>query len=149
MWLLRFLPDSFLYFVVLCTFFSGIAAYTASRFISYLPMLLPYQQILRVGGVILMIIGIYFYGSYSTEMWWREKVKELEAKIAIAEEQSKTANAKIETKVVQKTKIIKDLQIVYRDKIVEVAAKIDSQCVIEPESLSILNDAAKTPGVSK
>lgn len=149
MWLLRFLPDSFLYFIVLCIIFSGIAAYIASRFISYLPMLLPYQPILRVGGVILMIIGIYFYGSYSTEMWWREKVRELEAKVAIAEEQSKTANAKIETKVVQKTKIIKDLQIVYRDKIVEVAAKIDSQCVIEPESLSILNDAAKTPGASK
>jgi hypothetical protein len=149
MWLLRFLPDSFLYFIVLCILFSGIAAYTASMFIKYLPMLLPYEKALRIAGIALTVLGIYFYGSYSTEMWWREKVRELEAKVALAEEQSKTANAQLTTKIVEKTKIIKDLQVVYKDKIIEVAAKIDSQCVIAPESLSILNDAAKTPGASK
>jgi hypothetical protein len=149
MWLLRFLPDSFLYFIVLCILFSGIAAYIASMFIRYLPMLVPYEKVLRIVGIALTVIGIYFYGSYSTEMWWREKVTELEAKVALSEEQSKSANAKLETKIVEKTKVIRDLQVVYKDKIIEVATKIDSQCVIAPESLSILNDAAKTPGASK
>jgi uncharacterized protein (UPF0147 family) len=118
-------------------------------FIRYLPMLVPYEKVLRIVGIALTVIGIYFYGSYSTEMWWREKVTELEAKVALSEEQSKSANAKLETKIVEKTKVIRDLQVVYKDKIIEVATKIDSQCVIAPESLSILNDAAKTPGASK
>jgi hypothetical protein len=95
------------------------------------------------------VLGIYFYGGYSVEMQWREKVRELEAKVALAEEQSKTANAQLETKIVEKTKVIHDLQVVYKEKIVEVASKIDAQCVVAPEALNILNEAAKTPGASK
>lgn len=149
MWILRFLPDSFLYFIVLCILFAGIGAYTVSMFIKYFPPLMPYQKALRIGGIVLTVLGIYFYGSYSTEMWWREKVRELEAKVALAEQQSKTANTELQTKIVEKTKVIHDLQVVYKERITEAASKIDAQCVVAPEALNILNEAAKTPGASK
>lgn len=144
-----FLPDSLLYFFVICTILLGIAAYTAGTFVKYFPPLMPYQQALKIGGAVLTVLGIYFYGGYAVEMEWRQKVRELEAKIALAEEQSKTANAQIETKIVEKTKVIHDLQVVYKEKIVEVAKTIDAQCVVAPEALDILNEAAKTPGASK
>lgn len=144
-----FLPDSLLYFFVVCTILLGITAYAVGTFIQYFPPLMPYQKALKIGGAVLTVLGIYFYGGYAVEMEWRQKVRELEAKIALAEEQSKTANAQIETKIVEKTKVIHDLQVVYKEKIVEVAKTIDAQCVVAPEALDILNEAAKTPGASK
>lgn len=144
-----FLPDSLLYFFVVCVILLGIAAYTVGTFIQYFPPLMPYQKALKIGGAVLTVLGIYFYGGYAVEMGWRQKVRELEAKVALSEEQSKTANAQLETKIVEKTKVIHDLQIVYKEKIVEVATKSDAQCVFAPEALYILNEAAKTPGASK
>ena len=149
MWMLMFLPDSLLYFFVICTILLGIAAYAVGTFIQYFPPLMPYQKVLKIGGAVLTVLGIYFYGGYAVEMDWRQKVRELEAKVALAEEQSKTANAQIETKIVEKTKVIHDLQVVYKEKIVEVAKTIDAQCVVAPEAIDILNEAAKTPGASK
>lgn len=149
MWMLKYLPDSVLSFFTLCMLYSGIIIYLVSVFIKYFPPLMPYQKALKIGGAVLTVLGIYFYGGYSVEMQWREKVRELEAKVALAEEQSKTANAQLETKIVEKTKVIHDLQVVYKEKIVEVASKIDAQCVVAPEALNILNEAAKTPGASK
>jgi hypothetical protein len=149
MWMLMFLPDSLLYFFVICTILLGIAAYAVGTFIQYFPPLMPYQKALKIGGAVLTVLGIYFYGGYAVEMDWRQKVRELEAKVALAEEQSKTANAQIETKIVEKTKVIHDLQVVYKEKIVEVAKTIDAQCVVAPEAIDILNEAAKTPGTSK
>lgn len=144
-----FLPDSLLYFFVVCVILLGIAAYAVGTFIQYFPPLMPYQKALKIGGAVLTVLGIYFYGGYAVEMEWRQKVRELEAKVALSEEQSKTANAKLETKIVEKTKVIHDLQIVYKEKIVEAATKIDAQCVVTPEALDILNEAAKVPGASK
>jgi len=149
MWMLMFLPDSLLYFFVVCTIVLGIAAYAVGTFIKYFPPLMPYEKVLKIGGAVLTVLGIYFYGGYSVEMEWREKVRELEAKVALAEEKSKTANAQLETKIVEKTKVIHDLQVVYKDKIVEIAKTIDAQCIVEQETLNILNEAAKFPGASK
>lgn len=149
MWLLMFLPDSLLYFFVVCTILLGIAAYAVGTFIQYFPPLMPYEKALKISGAVLTVLGIYFYGGYAVEMQWREKVRELEAKVALAEEQSKTANAQVKIKIVEKTKVIRDLQVVYKDKIVEVAKTIDAQCVVAPETLDILNKAAEIPGASK
>lgn len=144
-----FLPDSLLYFFVVCTILLGIAAYAVGTFIQYFPPLMPYEKALKISGAVLTVLGIYFYGGYAVEMQWREKVRELEAKVALAEEQSKTANAQVKIKIVEKTKVIRDLQVVYKDKIVEVAKTIDAQCVVAPETLDILNKAAEIPGASK
>jgi len=149
MWLLMFLPDSLLYFFVVCTILLGITAYAVGTFIQYFPPLIPYEKVLKIGGAILTVLGIYFYGGYAVEMEWREKVRELEAKVALAEEQSKTANAQVKVKIVEKTKVIRDLQVVYKDKIVEVTKIIDAQCVVAPETIDILNKAAEIPGASK
>jgi hypothetical protein len=47
-------------------------------------------------------------GAASNEEKWQERVKELEGKLAIAENKSKEENVKIEEKVVTKTKVIKE-----------------------------------------
>jgi uncharacterized coiled-coil protein SlyX len=100
-------------------------------------------------SIVLLVAGVYFKGGYSVEMAWRERVAELEAKIAISEQQSKEVNEKIVTVYKDRVKVVKEKQIVVQEKIKTVEVMIDSVCKVTPESIDILNDAAANPGVKK
>ena len=56
----------------------------------------------------MLTTGVYFEGGYTTEMAWRERVREVEAKLAAAEKQSAEVNTEIVTKIVTQTKIVRE-----------------------------------------
>ena len=143
MWMLSFIPDALLHLVVIGITFAGLGIYALSFFTRFIPPLIPYSGIARIVGTVLIIAGIYFYGSYSTEMSWRNKVAELEEKVKISEAKSKTANVEIQTVYRDKVKIVKETQVVIQERIKEVEKRIDSQCTVDTEVINILNDAAK------
>jgi hypothetical protein len=151
MWLLAFLPDALLSFVVNITLIAGVLGFAASFFfgyvVRYLPQLMPYRMIIQVVSIVLLVAGVYFKGGQASEMRWREKVRELEAQVAKAEEKSKEVNEQIKTVYVDKVKVVKEQQVVVQEKIKTVEVKIDSQCKITAETLDIINDAAR--GVKK
>jgi hypothetical protein len=149
MWLFSFFPDSWLHFAVLCVLTSGVGMYVLGYFSSFIPPLRLYKTQIQLIGTILAIAGVYFYGSYATEMEWRERVKEAEAKVAIAEAKSQETNTIIKKVYVDKIQVVHDKEIVIQEKIVEVAAKMDAKCEVIPEALDILNEAAKKPEVKK
>ena len=97
----------------------------------------------------MLVAGVYLRGGYGVEMEWRQKVAELEAKVAKSEEKSKEINTVIQKVYVDKVKVVKDVQIVIQEKIVEKTKIIDAECKVAPEALEILNEAAKNPGESK
>ena len=141
--LMAFVPDSFVEFAVNATLVSGIVGVMSGEILRFIPPLRPYLKFLRSLGYILLVIGVYFKGSYATEMEWRAKVEALKQKVAIAEEQAKTANAQIETKVVTKIQTIHDTKVVTK-KVLEVQKEIiDSECKVPPEAINLLNAAAK------
>ena len=143
MFLLSFVPDAILHLVVVGILFTGVGIYALSFFTRFIPPLIPYSGITRIVGTLLIVCGIYFYGSYSTEMSWRTKVAELEEKVKISEAKSKTANVEIQTVYRDKVKIVKETQVVIQERIKEVEKRIDSQCTIDTEVINILNEAAK------
>lgn len=145
MFLLSFLPDSFLIWVVNIILLAGLLGTFSSYFIRFIPPLIPYAGLVKTLGIILLVAGVYLRGGYGVEMEWRKKVADLEAKIAISEEQSKTANAKLETVVKEKVRVVKEVQVVIQERIKEVEKRIDAQCVVDPEVITILNDAARKP----
>jgi len=147
MWMLSFVPDALLYAVVISIMFIGIALYVISFFTRFIPPLIPYSGIARILGTILTVVGIYFFGSYSTEMSWRAKVAELEEQIKVSEAKSKETNIQIQKVYVDRVKVVKQTQIVIQEKIKEVEIKIDSECKVAPEAVDILNEAAA--GVKK
>jgi hypothetical protein len=111
--------------------------------------LIPYKEPTRIVGTLLIIAGVFFYGSYDTEMRWRRQVEEMQAKIAQAEEKSKKANIKIVTKIQNRVKVIKEYKTVYKNQIKEVATKIDAECKVDPAAIRIINNAAKEPPEAK
>lgn len=150
MWLLHFLPDSFLTFAVNATLILGIISVLVSFFVlkplsKWLPVLSKYATAIQILSVLILVAGVYFKGGYSTEMQWRDRVKELEEKLAKAEELSAKVNTKIETKVVTKTKVVKekgDEIVKYIDREI---VKYDNVCVIPKEFIKAHNDAAEAP----
>jgi len=147
MWMLSFVPDALLHIVVIGIMIAGIAIYALSFLTRFVPPLIPYSGIARIFGTILTVVGIYFFGSYSTEMLWRAKVTELEKQIKISEAKSKEINIQIQKVYVDRVKVVKQTQIVIQEKIKEVEIKIDSECKVAPEAVDILNEAAA--GVKK
>ena len=146
--MLSFVPDALLYTVVIGILFTGIALYIISFVTRFIPPLIPYSGIARILGTILTVVGIYFFGSYSTEIEWRARVAELEEQVKVSEAKSKEINIQIQKVYVDRVKVVKQTQIVIQEKIKEVEIKIDSECSkVAPEAVDILNEAAA--GVKK
>ena len=62
--------------------------------------------------------------------------------MAISEQKSKEANTQIQTVYVDRVKVVKEKQIVIQEKLKTVEVKIDANCKVVPEAISILNEAA-------
>jgi len=143
---LHFLPDSLLIWVVNITCIIGAIATVLGFFLGWLPGIRQYKTPLQVLGVVLLVVGVYWKGGYSTEMEWRAKVEAMQAKVDAAEVKSKKANSHLKTKIVTKVKVIHDTQVIIKKELVEKAAAIDAECKVSSDAINILNAAAKTPG---
>ena len=122
MWILHLLPDSLILFFTYCLIGAGAAGLAASWLITFIPFLNIHRTWIQLVSILLLVSGIYWYGGYSNEMSWRERVAEIEAKVRKAEEKSQQINNEVETRVVEKTKLIREkgkTQIEYINRLVE------------------------------
>ena len=141
-WMLGLIPDSFFVWVTYVLMILGAGLYVASKLVAWIPLMSQYKLPSELIGVGVLMVGVYMFGSYGTEMLWRERVRELEAKVKIAEEKSQQVNTVIETRVVTKIKVVKENVYVNREIIKEVAGKqLDAQCTL-PQSTISLHDSA-------
>ena len=143
MWMLHFIPDSYLHLAVSIIILAGIIIYSLSLVMNLIPDANFYKEPVRILGTIVFAAGIYFYGGYSTEMEWRQKVAEAEVKVAEAEAKGKEVNKQVAAKIIVKNKIIKQQEIVYRERVKEIAAQVDAKCIVDPRIVKAINDAAK------
>ena len=126
---------------------AGLGLYVLSKLVAWLPVISRYKTPAEVLGVLILVAGAYLFGSYGTEMAWRQKVKDLEEKVAKAEAESKQTNSIIQTKIVTKVKEIKVFQDRIKEIIVEKEKIIDAQCKVPDEALEILNASAQNKPV--
>lgn len=139
MWILNFLPYWVFYLILL----AGVVGLLAATVLKVIPFISAYRLPLQVVSLAFFAFGLYMAGAISNQEAWDEKIKEMENKVALAEEKSKAANGKIEYKFVDRVKVVSDVQVVVQEKIKEVATIIDSQCKLTPEAIDLLNAAAK------
>jgi len=143
MFLLSLIPDTFLHMAIFAIIATGIVIYMASFFLALVPVLIPYRPIFHVLSLFFILVGVYFAGGYSTEMEWRRRVSKLEEKVAKAEEQSKQANTKLDSKTQEKVKVIREKGLVVKQYIDREVTKYDNQCVIPKEFVKAHNDSAE------
>jgi hypothetical protein len=151
MWILHFLPDAVILWICNIVLLAGIVLTAAAFFIKRIPVINQYRIPAQVLGIALLVAGVYWRGGYAVEQEWRERVAEVEAKVAAAEAKSAEENVKIVTKVLTKTQIIRtrgETITKYIDReIVQYDTKFapGGQCEIPREFIKALNDAAEAP----
>jgi hypothetical protein len=148
MWMLSFVPDSLLIWIVNTILVIGaigsfLSFFVLHKILNKIPALAPYYLLIQVVSAVLLVAGIYFKGGYDVEAGWRDKIRVAQEKAALAEQQAKEANVKLDAEIKKKQRVVKENTIVYRDRIREVEKIIDKECKVAPEAIDIHNAAAK------
>lgn len=154
MWMLSFVPDSFLLYIINTILLAGavgsfLTFFALNRILRWFPWIAPYYLILQIVSAALLVGGIYFKGGYSVEMAWRGKVAEAEAKVAVVEEQSKELNKKLEEERKKKQKVKVEYYTTVKTQIREVEKQINADCRIDPKVNELVNKAATNPEKAK
>jgi hypothetical protein len=143
MWILKWLPDWIFYGILL----AGVIGYLATYLIKYIPVpfVYMYKTPIQLGSIAAIVIGTFMSGAIYDNNAWLDRVHEMEAKVAKAEQESKEANNKIDNKTQEsKTKIV-EKQVLVKQYIDREVTKYDNQCIIPKEFIKALNDAAEAP----
>jgi hypothetical protein len=142
-WMFSIIPDAILNWVYWFIIALGITGMFAGWFSKFIPMYGRYIGFIKPVGIALVILGVWLRGGYDTEMAWRAKVEEAQAKVAKAEAASQEVNTKLETERKKKAKVRTEYITTVKERIVKETQVIDAECKVAPEAISILNDAAK------
>jgi hypothetical protein len=147
-WMIGLIPDAVLSGLYWAIITAGITGVLAGWLGKWIPFYGNYVKILQPVGIVLLVLGVWLRGGYDTEMAWRAKVAEAEARVAAAEQKSQETNTVIEQKIVEKTKVIKgkteyitqylDREVVKKEEII----KYIEQCPVPKEIIDIHNQAA-------
>jgi len=140
MWILSWLPNWIFYGMVLI----GVIGFAATYLFKYIPVpfIYMYRKPIQIGSMLAIIFGTFMSGAIYDNEAWEARVKEMEAKVAKAEQQSKEANTVIESKVEKAKEKIVQKQIVVKQYIDREIVKYDNTCVIPKEFVEVHNKAA-------
>jgi hypothetical protein len=137
-WLLQLIPDGIFVWITYLLFAAGLVLYVASKLVSWIPLMGQYRLPAELVGIVALVIAAYFYGGVS----YREQITEMKQRIKIAEEQSQQVNTVIETKIIEKVKVVKENVYITREIVRDTAGQqLDAQCSL-PRSTVSLHDSA-------
>lgn len=104
MWIISFLPEWVFHLI----FGIGLIGVVTGFFLGFIPFVKQYKLPIQIVSILVLVLGVYLQGGLADYKEWEAKVKELEAKVAVAEEKAKTKNVEIQEKVVTQTKIVRE-----------------------------------------
>ena len=143
MWFLSFVPDAWLHWFVHGVVLLGIVLSVVGTIGKSISFIAEYGFIVKALGSILLLVGIFFEGGYGVEMMYRNKIADMQAKIKVAEQQSKSVNEQIKTKVIEKVKIIKEQENVKMREIEKNRNSINADCKLSDDAWVWYNRASQ------
>lgn len=122
MWILKWLPDWIFYAILLLGVVGLIATYLVKFISKFVPPLYVYKTPIQVVSIVMIVFGTFMAGAIHNNNEWEARVKELEEKVKVAEEKSKEVNREVETRIVERTKVVREkgkTQIEYVNRLVK------------------------------
>ena len=144
-WVLSFLPESIFILIYYIMLSAGIVLYIASKLVTWIPMMGQYRLPAEVVGVVLLVVGAFFYGGHGVQKAWLDRVAELEAKVKAAESKSQVVNTVIQTKIVERVKIVEKKVEVVKKEIEIQREVINAECKINDVAIELYNKAVSDP----
>ena len=120
----------------------GATIYFFSGVVSAFGPVVAYAKYVKAVGGIVLLSGVYLTGGASVTESWQQQVKELQHQVAVSQQASTDTNQLVQTVLQQKTKVIRDKQIVVQEKIVTDSVAMDAVCQVDPVVIEDLNLAA-------
>ena len=145
------MPDALILWFCNILLIVGLVLTVAGFFAHRIPVIWQYQLPFKVLGIALLVLGVYFRGGYAVEAEWRERVAEMEQKVAEAQAESQKVNETVKTRVVTRTKVVQtrgqDIVKYVDREVVKYNTKFapGGQCEIPKEFIKAINDAAEAP----
>jgi hypothetical protein len=136
---------SWIIYIVHAAFIAGVIGTFFGGIVSKIPVIGNYGAIVKSIAIPLLLVSIFAEGYMYASQSWIEETKKFEEKVKIAEQQSKAANEKIKTIYIDRVKVVEKQKEIIKEKIKEVEKLIDAKCEVAPETIQILNQAAKSP----
>ena len=137
-WLLQLIPDSIFVWITYLLFGTGVILYVASKLVFWIPLMGQYRLPAELVGVVALVVAAYFYGGIS----YREQIADMKQRVKTAEEKSQQVNTVIETKIIEKVKVVKQNVYITREIVRDTAGRqLDAQCSL-PRSTVSLHDSA-------
>jgi hypothetical protein len=139
-WMINLLPTWMFHMIILI----GIVLILSSWILKRIPFIKEYNFPIHLIGILLTGVGIYYTGERVNEANWEAKIKDMESKVQVAEAKSREVNTVIETKVLEKVKIVKEKTNANKKIIQEVAgAQLDAKCELPNSTVMLVNSASK------
>ncbi len=138
-----FVPDALIAWIVNGLVIVGLVGIAAGFVTKWIPGIGPYAGLARTIGIVCLVLGVYFKGGSDVERVWRERVAQLESKVAQAEKKSAAANDKLAAEIKQNQKLNKEVRDAVNASIKANADKIDSVCRVDDVAISLHNSASQ------
>ena len=138
-----FVPDWLITIMVNGLIIVGLVGISASWIARWVPYFNMYRGPIQAIGVVCLVLGVYFKGGADVERSWRERVKELEARVAQAEKQSQEANKKLTDQLAQNKKLTQEVRNANQAAIRANAEKINAECRVPDIAIELHNSASK------
>ena len=146
MWQLAYLwnliPTVVIAWVVNGLIIVGIIGVCASWIARWVPYVSAYRGPVQLVGTVCLVLGVYMKGGADVEMKWRSQVEDFQAKITVAETQSKEANERLATEFKKSTQLIEEVKNANKASIRANAIQIDSECRVPDVAISLHNSAS-------
>jgi len=148
MWFLSFIPDWILQWAIHGLVILGLVLTFIGSIVRFVPIIQPYALVGRQLGIVLLVIGVFFEGGYATEMSYRARITEMQAKIKEAEIQSAKANEKLAAEVSKNKELIKE-KVNKNAKDIEAKREaINAECKLSDDAWVLYNRAVE-PKISR
>lgn len=148
MWFLSFIPDWILQWAIHGLVIVGLVLTFIGSLVKFIPVIQPYALVGRQLGIVLLVIGVFFEGGYATEMSYRARIAEMQAKIKEAEVKSAQANEKLANEVSKNKELIKE-KVNRNDKDIEAKRQaINAECKLSDDAWVLYNRAVE-PKISR
>lgn len=146
MFLISLLPLSWFEYLVHLIFLSGVIGLVVGTFASKLPFISAYGTIVKAISCVLLVVGLFSEGYFYAAKDIIAETKKWEEKVKKSEELAREANKNLSLALVTRNNEIKSSQSYIQEQITKFSAKIDAECKVPKEALTILNESAKRPG---
>ena len=148
MWFLSFIPDWILQWAIHGLVILGLVLTFIGSLVRFIPVIQPYALVGRQLGIVLLVIGVFFEGGYATEMSYRARIAEMQAKIKEAEVKSAKANEKLAAEVSKNKELIRE-KVNKNAKDIEAKREaINAECKLSDDAWVLYNRAIE-PKVSR